>query len=211
VEARSLHWLSWAQRACAAHAGGADGTAAGVGGGGGDADGFAAAAAALAATPPLAAPLGALRLVSLHDGAPPAQAARVFNGALVGLIAGGADPNPAAQSPDPQTHDHDHHQQQQPPPLRPCVGLGLVRAIDAAAGLLYLLTDAPPAALAGVRELHAGRLELPQPLLQAGPGCGGAPPYDALFCLGAAATGAGAHRSRNNLLRASLLPQGGRQ
>jgi hypothetical protein len=52
-------------------------------------------------------------------------------------------------------------------------------------------------------------LELPQSLMQGV--AAAAAPYDALFCLNTAATGSGAHKSRNNLLRASLLPQGQRR
>jgi hypothetical protein len=214
VEARAQHWLSWAQRVVAAASAGAPaggaaaaratataaaGVAMAAGGGGGEAGPFAEAAAGLAAAPPYVAPLSALRLVCLHDAAPAEQMPRVFNGALVGLIAGdpaGAAPG-ASQQPDwPGAAGA---------PPRPCLGLGLVRAVDAARGALFLLTDARPGALATVAELQVGRLELPQALLAGA--AAGAAPYDALFCLNAAASGSGTHKSRNNLLRASLLPQ----
>jgi hypothetical protein len=228
VEARALHWLSWAQRVVASAAAATAGAAADEGGrqaagagadaaapagssaGGGDAGPFAEAAAGLAAAPPFVAPLSSLRIASLHDAAPAGQMARVANGALVALIASSADqPLPG---PDPHLRQHQGGQPLAAPGSgaggaapRPCLGLGLVRAADSAVGALYLLTDAPPDCLARVGELHVGRMDLPQALLGGGPA--GAAPYDALFCLTAAASGAGAHKSRNNLLRASLLPQ----
>lgn len=200
--------------AAAAGAGGAAAAAASAEElGGSEADRLAEAAAGLAAAPPFVARLGDVALVSLHDAAPPAQLARVFNGALVGLIAapeGDMQQGPNRASEQQQQQDGQRQQQQSltTPALQPCIGLGLVRAVDAKQGLVYLLTDAPTDALARVRELHCGRMELPQPLLQAGHLT---PPYDALFCLNTAATGSGAHKSRNNLLRASLVPQAQRQ
>jgi polynucleotide 5'-hydroxyl-kinase GRC3/NOL9 len=90
------------------------------------------------------------------------------------------------------------------PQLHECLGVGLVRAVDAQKGLLYLLTDMNEQRLQEVDVLMVGRLELPEKLSVTQQL---APPYQSLFCLGSAATGAGLIKSRNNLLRASMLRQ----
>lgn len=119
----------------------------------------------------------------LHSSVPPSQLFRVLNGAVVGLC----------RAPPPQP-------QQTQQPL--CLGLGIVRAADAAARRLHILTAVPEEELECVALLQLGRLELPASLLQTG---GHMSPYLALHSLSSAGTGAGAIRSRNNLLRASQL------
>lgn len=186
MECRALQWLSWARRVVGAPQ---LPLAASPG------DAFGEVALQLAACPPYEVALRDVRLQLLHGQVAPQQLAYAVNGAVVGLVEGDTEgPSDAA------------------PPVSeqvlapaPCVGVGLVRAVDARQGLLYVLTDVPEAELERVRCLQVGRLELPLGLLQAG---GLAPPYDSLFCLTATATGAGKMKSRNNLLRASLLGQG---
>ncbi|KAG2442881.1 hypothetical protein HXX76_002960 [Chlamydomonas incerta] len=94
-----------------------------------------------------------------------------------------------------------------PPPLLPCVGLAIVRAVDMEARCLYLLTDAAPELLQCVGALVVGRLELPPSLVVGGEV---AWPYSQLFGLSAEATGAGAAgRARKNLSRSSLVELAG--
>lgn len=67
---------------------------------------------------------------------------------------------------------------------------------------LHILTAVPEAELESVSVLQLGRLELPASLLQtAAHMC----PYLALFSLSSTGTGAGAIKSRGNLLRISQL------
>lgn len=86
------------------------------------------------------------------------------------------------------------------------MGLGLVRAVDMAQRVLYVLSPVAPELLerVDVLEVAGGRLELPAQLLQAGDV---ASPYLAMAacCLSAEAAGAVPQRSRNNLLRVGLM------
>lgn len=94
-----------------------------------------------------------------------------------------------------------------PPPLLPCLGLAIVRAVDMRARCLYVLTDAAPELLQCVGALVVGRLELPPSLVAGGEV---AWPYSHLFGLSAEATGAGAAgRARKNLSRSSLVELAG--
>lgn len=120
---------------------------------------------------------------------PSSQLFRALNGAVVGLCS--APPSQPQQA-----------QQEQQEQQAPCLGLGIVRAADAAARRLLILTPIPQDELESVRLLQLGRLELPSSLLQTGAHMS---PYLALHSLSSAGTGAGAIRSRNNLLRASQL------
>lgn len=86
-----------------------------------------------------------------------------------------------------------------------CKGLGLIRAVDAVSKggtVLYLVTPLSEAALQDVDTLQLGRLELPPVLLQTSRFMF---PYMSLFSMSASGTGAGAVKSRNNLLRAGQL------
>jgi polynucleotide 5'-hydroxyl-kinase GRC3/NOL9 len=165
--------LQWAAFAEACVAASAEGAGGGAAAGAGGAE---ALADRLAAAAPWEVSLDAVRVAPLHAAVPPAELLRALNGAVVGLCAGGG----AGGAPPP------------------CVGLGLVRAADGAARRLLVLTDAPAARLAAVDRLELGRLELPAALLR---GAAAAAPHLALFSLGAAGTGAGAARARNNLAR----------
>ena len=139
---------------------------------------WAAAARRLAAERPYRVAVGQVQLRFLFGSVPAGEELRAVNGALVGLCssisAGG-------------------------PPL--CLGHGLVRAVDASRGLLFLVTDVPREQLLSSCDLlMVGRLELPGQLLQADDM---ASPYVAPNCLAAEGTGAGIQRSRNNLMRMS--------
>jgi hypothetical protein len=74
--------------------------------------------------------------------------------------------------------------------------------VNGAAGKVYLLTDLPEEQLQRVGCLQLGRLELPDKLVSSG---AASSPYHALFCLAGAGSGAAQMKSRNNLLRQSLL------
>lgn len=91
---------------------------------------------------------------------------------------------------------------QSQPAALPCLGLGLVRAADAAAGRLLILTAVPEEELESVSVLQLGRLELPASLLQTAAHLS---PYLCLHSLSSTGTGAGAIKSRNNLLRQGQL------
>jgi polynucleotide 5'-hydroxyl-kinase GRC3/NOL9 len=89
------------------------------------------------------------------------------------------------------------------PPV--CRGLGIVRGVTLPAegpSKLHVLTPLSSEELEGVDILQVGRLELPKELLQTGRFMS---PYLALFSLSASGTGAGAVRSRNNLMRAGQV------
>lgn len=118
---------------------------------------------------------------------PSSQLYRALNGAVVGLC-GTAPEQPLAAG--------------QAPAALPCLGLGIVRAADAAARRLHVLTALPEAELEGVTVLQLGRLELPASLLQTGVHMA---PHLCLFSLSSMGTGAGAIKSRNNLVRLSQL------
>ena len=124
----------------------------------------------------------------LHSSVHPSQLFYALNGAVVGLCA-----QPPAAPPQQQAAE---------PPALPCLGLGVVRAADAAARRLYLLTALSAEELEQVAVLQLGKLELPASLLQTARAmC----PYLALHSLSSVGTGAGAIKSRNNLVRASQL------
>ncbi|GLI68858.1 hypothetical protein VaNZ11_013403 [Volvox africanus] len=93
-----------------------------------------------------------------------------------------------------------------PPPLLPCVGLGIVRAVDMASRVAYVLTDADADVLECVGVFVVGRLELPGSLVVGG---GVAWPYQQLFGLVAEATGAKSGKARKNLSRLSLVELAG--
>ncbi len=135
---------------------------------------------ALAAAPPFEVALSDFEVRLLHGAVPPSQLAYALNGAIVGLCG-------SAEAPDAPA---------------PCLGLGIVRAADGGAGRLLLLTPLGAEELEGVAALEVGRLELPTVLLQT---ARLQSPYLALHSLSAAGTGAGAIKSRNNLLRAGQL------
>ena len=79
-----------------------------------------------------------------------------------------------------------------------CVGLALVRSVDAASGTLFLSTPVEHAQLAGVNVLARCALEVPLALLQP-TALTSASPYLAADVLTAVGAGGKQMRSRNNL------------
>ena len=131
----------------------------------------------------------------LHSSVPASQLFYALNGAVVGLCGAAVAPQqPAAAAGAGAAPE--------PPAALPCLGLGIVRAADAARRRLHILTAVPPEELEGVTTLQLGKLELPASLLQTGAHMA---PYLCLFSLSSMGTGAGAIKSRNNLLRQSQL------
>jgi hypothetical protein len=177
------------------------------------AEDFAAVADALAAAVPRIASMAQLHIELLHAQVPPDEMHVALNGAVVGLSArssgsssnGGGTGSTVTGRDDGSCcgeveHVCEHYQQGSC--LPECLGLGLVRSVDGPRAQLYLMTDLPDELLQRVDLLQLGKLELPDRLLDCR-SC--ASPYQGLFCLTSAATGAGQIRSRNNLLRSSQL------
>ncbi len=144
----------------------------------------------LTAAPPYQVPLDAIQLRFMHGDVPaPHLLGAALNCAVVGLASAAR----MAQSPNA------------PPP---CLGVGLVRAVDMRRRVLYLLTPLPEEAMREVGLLLVGRAagELPSSLLQAGQAAAAAP-YLSLFALGGvsgAAAGATAGKARRNVGRSRL-------
>ena len=172
TDARALLWAAWAYAACEPAAAYRWATMLAPGGAG-EASAFAFVAAALTAAKPYSLPISSVRCRLLHGDVPANDALRVLNGSLVALVA-----EVAAGS--------------------RCLGLGLVRSVDATAGMLHLLTPLPPGSASAVTTLVAGRLELPAALLTAPLH---ASPYLTAWALAQEGSGGAAMRSRNNLQR----------
>jgi hypothetical protein len=213
TDARALSWLAWARRVIAASAaaqqeqqqvvdqrsnllgqsnGAVDATAA-------DGEEFQEAAAGLAAAPPCEVCLQDVSIELQHAQVQQYELPLALNGALVGLAS-----SSKSSSSGPASAAVSQGVAGLGPQLQECLGVGLVRAVDARRGVLFLLTDLNEQRLQDVDVLLVGRLELPEKLSVTQQL---APPYQSLFCLGSAATGAGLIKSRNNLLRASMLRQ----
>jgi hypothetical protein len=216
TDARALSWLAWARRVIAASAAAqlsqqqmfdqqsnpSGQTNAAVDATAADGEEFQEAAAGLAGALPYEVHLQDVSVELQHAQVQQCELPLALNGALVGLA---SSRNSSCSCPASTGVD----QQQQGiaglgPQLQECLGVGLVRAVDATRGVLYLLTDLDEQRLQEVDVLLVGRLELPEKLSATQQL---APPYQSLFCLGSAATGAGLIKSRNNLLRASMLRQ----
>lgn len=179
AELRGLLWAAWCHRATAAESDAladtvwADAWAPRIGGG---STATALVAESLTSAPPYCVHGSLLRIVALLSSLASGEVWHALNGAIVGL---------GVQQPD----DMVPH----------CLGLALIRSVDPAAGTLYVLTPVPVGLAATADSLLLGKLELPLGLLLASPHSS---PYLAMNALsGAEATGAGAMRSRNNLLR----------
>lgn len=164
------------------------------------------------ATPPYAVPIDALQVCTLQPargacGVPLSRSdlLRSLNASLVGLLAAppasgdpGGDRMPGGDGgmarggitvcdePAGQWADH------------PCLGLGLVRSVDEASGMLFVSTPVPAAQLATVTVLVRSSLDLPIALLQP-TALTPASPFLAADALRAG--GGDQMRSRNNLLR----------
>lgn len=131
----------------------------------------------LAAAVPFIAPLDEkLRVCVLHGGVPPELIPAALNCSIVGLCSSASTACAPAL----------------------CLGLAIVRGVDAANRVLYLLTPAPLKTLERVDCLQLGRLELPSTFLHTGQSRS---PYIALGCISGAGTGATQAKSRNNLQR----------
>ncbi|CAL5222401.1 g4760 [Coccomyxa viridis] len=134
-------------------------------------------AEALTRARPYTVGFDSVRLQCLHTSVPEHLMGAVLNGALVGLCKEADD-------------------------IAECLGVALVRAVDAEAGLLYVLSPLPLSSLQHVNLVQVGRLDLPPELLQSGEiVC----PYLSSWSLSTVGTGAGAIKSRNNLQRAAQL------
>ena len=180
ADLRGLLWAAWCHRATTSRGSSAladtiwaDAWAPRTGGG---APASTVVAEALTRAAPYCVRASSFRLVALLTHFEGGEAFHALNGAVVGLGV------------------HDTHST-----VPRCLGLALVRSVDPAAGVLFLLTPVPVALAAMADALLLGKLELPLALLLSPPhSC----PYVALGALsGAEATGASAMRSRNNLLR----------
>ena len=147
---------------------------------------------------PSSALLNVALLQVIHSSVPSSQLFYALNGAVVGLCGAAATP----QQPAGAAAGAGAGAAPAPPAALPCLGLGIVRAADAARRRLHILTAVPPEELEGVATLQLGKLELPASLLQTGAHMA---PYLCLFSLSSMGTGAGAIKSRNNLLRQSQL------
>lgn len=75
---------------------------------------------------------------------------------------------------------------------------GLVRGIDPARGVLFLVTSLPLTELQGVNTLIQGKVDLPLQLMSAPPYVS---PYLAFNSIAAEGTGSAMVKSRNNIIR----------
>ncbi|EIE24487.1 hypothetical protein COCSUDRAFT_40871 [Coccomyxa subellipsoidea C-169] len=176
AETRSLSWLVWAREIVGLPTSGIRW----------EADTLAATAMGLASHTPYTVQLSDMTVEVLHASVAPGQLGYVLNGALVGLCSRAEQ---AAEAPDGR-------------PETMCLGVGIIRAVDIAAGRAYVLATLDVEAMQQVNVLQVGRLELPPELLQSGPVVS---PYLSTWSIGSAGTGAGAIKSRNNLPRAAQL------
>lgn len=158
---------------------------------------FAAAADALAAHPPYKVPLSHFQVAFHHARIADAQVLQALNGAVVAFTksaekpqAGGEGVDQAAVATAPSV----------------CLGIGIVRSVDPAKQLLYILTPAAPLhELQQATRLEVGNLDLPLALLQT---ANFMSPYISVWSITADGTGAGAMKARNTLLRQRLKPSG---
>ena len=137
----------------------------------------------LAAEPPYIVSVTDIKIESVFGSMPFSQTLRVLNASVVGLC-------------------HSENAAQDAGNLLPCLGLGIVRSIDVSSNKLYILTPLDTKTVQRVTHLLVGKLELPSSLLQTETFKS---PYLALHAMASEGTGAGAGKSRNNLLRLSQL------
>ncbi|BDA42877.1 Polynucleotide 5'-hydroxyl-kinase NOL9 [Coccomyxa sp. Obi] len=179
AETRSLSWLVWAHDLLRLPTSGVRW----------EAETLAAAARGLAAHTPYSVRLSDVAVEVLHVSLPPNQLGYVLNGALVGLC---SRPHRADTDSLQSTGQGD----------TVCMGVGIVRAVDIAQCRAYVLAPLDLSSMQKINVLQVGRLELPPELLQSGPVVS---PYLSTWSIGTAGTGAGAIKSRNNLVRAAQL------
>jgi len=193
VEQRALHWISFAQRCVTVHS---------------DSDSSGGAVAMvergssaeevgdqLASATPYAISLSDVYVKVIHTSVLPSQLAYALNGAIVGLCGKTQHGGITGSS---STSGNIRVSGSLGGGLAPCLGLGLVRTADGASGKLYIVSPLSLEELENVDLIEIGRLELPPALLQTGKFIS---PYLALHSLSTAGTGAGAIKSRNNLMR----------
>lgn len=152
-------------------------------------------AALLSRRKPRRVPWIAVRIRVMNGPVPPNLMLHAINGALVGLV---ADPDPRNVGAEAAGKGYDTTGGGlvclEETPLRPCVGLGLVRSVDVEQRVLYILTPEPLEVLKEVNVLVKGSLQLPMDML-----------YDPNWCshpyFSAEAVGGEVIKSRNYLLR----------
>jgi polynucleotide 5'-hydroxyl-kinase GRC3/NOL9 len=154
----------------------------------------------LLSAPPLAVPMASLRAIVLKpsDDGDAAAASRpsdrvtafCLNGSFVGLLRptahGSGDGSGGGGAGSWASHE--------------CVGMALVRSVDAESGLLFLSTPVPAESLVGVDVLARSSLEVPLALLQP-TAITPASPFLSADTLRSGTPGGQRMRSRNNLVR----------
>jgi hypothetical protein len=110
---------------------------------------------------PSSALLTVALLQVIYSSVPSSQLFYALNGAVVGLCGAAA----TTQQPAGAAAGAGAGAAPAPPAALPCLGLGIVRAADAARRRLHILTAVPPEELEGVATLQLGKLELPASLL----------------------------------------------
>ena len=132
---------------------------------------------------PYVVPLDSLHVSCTHSIIRKEQLMRVLNGSVVGLCIQNSKKKQTA--------------------VMECVGLGIVRSVNVATRMLYILTSVhDQTVLQSVNHVVIGRLDLPPHLLQTDQFKS---PYLALHAMTAEGTAAGSGKSRNNLLRSSQI------
>eukprot|EP00041_Stephanoeca_diplocostata_P020462 m.459672 g.459672 ORF g.459672 m.459672 type:complete len:244 (-) comp21583_c0_seq27:618-1349(-) len=122
---------------------------------------------ALTLQQPYAVPFDAVSVALLDQSVPVSEVYRVLNASIVGLLTCHSAQSHVATP----THSPDGLALVPFNPLAPCVGYGVVRAIDVTERVLYINSPLPPSVLQAVDVLARGNLDLPQPLLHHG-ACG---------------------------------------
>ena len=157
----------------------------------------------LMTTPPLAVPLHAVRVCVMHGDVLSDQVLCSLNASVVGLASAGPGGGADAGGARPELHGTPTPPTEgrllpRPAPVCECVGLGLVRSVDARRGTLFLLTPVPPRVLGAVDTLLRGSIEVPIAMLQSTVITDASPYLTTLALRGA---GANAMRSRHNIVR----------
>jgi len=177
IDLRALSWLAWAKQTVAmCNDRSSEGALTFEEGG--EVEAFNAAAADLMRAPPWKVSLDDIVIHVLHADLPAREALMAINGAVVGLLAAPAPGEDRG--------------------LAECVGLGLVRGIDAKNRYVYILTPVPGDKLKAVETLALGKLEFPPRLL----GAAGEYPYMHIGTISNIGSGSKAIKSRNNISRA---------
>ena len=177
-DSRALSWLAWSKQAVAMcnncpSQGALDFED------GGEVEAFNATAADLTRATPWKVCLDDIVIHLLHSNLPAREALMAINGAVVGLL----------KAPAPGDERG----------FAECLGLGLVRGVDAKHRYAYILTPLPSDKLKLVETLALGKLEFPPRLL----GVAGEYPYMHVGTIANIGSGSKAIKSRNNIVRSS--------